>query len=209
MRKPKIENTEEKILTAASHLFSEKGYNNTSLEEIGEQVGLHKTSLFHYFKSKEQLLMRVMDESLKDHIPALKQILDDPALMSEEKLRLALKRQILVTCKYKDHINVWLTEAKGLPPRKRERYKTTRKQYETYFEQIIRQIQQDKKTDLFKGLDPSLVKLGILGMCNWLTKWYNENGPSTPEEIYATFYSMITRNSLGHSMQKISGRDAS
>jgi len=191
MRKPKTENTEEKILSAASQLFSDRGYKATSMDEIGGQVGLHKTSLFHYFKSKEEILMRVMDESLRDHIPALKQILDDPKLTSKEKLRLALKRQILVTCKFKDHINVWLTEAKGLPLKKRERYNKTRKQYETYFEEIIRQVQKDKKTDLFKGLDPRLVKLGILGMCNWLTKWYDENGPSTPEEIYTTFYSMI------------------
>jgi hypothetical protein len=138
--------------------------------------------------------MRVMDESLRDHISGLKEILDDPNLTSEEKLRLALKRQILVTCKYKDHINVYLTEAKSLPPKKRERYNKVRKQYEAYFEKIIRQVQEDKKTDLFKTLDPRLVKLGILGMCNWLIKWYDEDGGSTPEQIYATFCSIITRS---------------
>ncbi len=185
---------EGKILTAASKLFSERGYKTTSLDEIGQQVGLHKTSLFHYFKGKEEILTRVMDQSLRHHTPALKQILDNPNLTSEGKLRLALKTQILVTCKYKDHINVWLTEAKGLPAKKRERYKKIRKQYESYFEEIIKRIQRDKKADLFPGLNPRLVKLGILGMCNWLLKWYDGSGRSTPEEIYATFYSMITRS---------------
>ncbi|MFH1125173.1 MAG: helix-turn-helix domain-containing protein [Pseudomonadota bacterium] len=55
---------EEKILSAASRLFSKKGYKTTSLQEIADQVGLHKTSLFHYFKGKDEILMRVMDESL-------------------------------------------------------------------------------------------------------------------------------------------------
>jgi TetR/AcrR family transcriptional regulator, cholesterol catabolism regulator len=191
MRKPKSENTEERILSAASRLFSEHGYKSTTLNDIAEQVGLHKTSLFHYFKSKEEILMRVMDESLRDHIPALKRIGDDPDLRPEEKLKLALKQQIVVLCTYRDHINVYLTEAKSLPLRKRERYNKTRKQYETFFEGIIRQVQEDKESNLFKGLDPRLVRLGILGMCNWIIKWYDENGGSTPEDIYKVFCSII------------------
>jgi hypothetical protein len=141
--------------------------------------------------------MRVMDESLRDHIPVLKRLLDDATLTPEEKFRLALKRQILVTCKYRDHINVYLTEAKSLSQKKRERYKRQRKQYETYFEEIIMQVQKDKKTDLFKGLNPKIVKLGVLGMCNWLIKWYDENGGSTPLEIYETLYSLLTRKPCG------------
>jgi len=204
VKKLKTENMEEKILSAASQLFSQKGYNPTSLNEIAAQVGLHKTTLFHYFKSKEELLMRVMDESLRDHIPVLKRLLDDANLTPEEKFRLALKRQILVTCKYKEHINVYLTEAKSLSQKKRERYKRQRKQYETYFEEIIRQIQREKKTHLFKGLNPKIVKLGILGMCNWLIKWYDESGGSTPQEIYETLYSLLTRNPCGNSEAKSS-----
>ncbi|MCJ7596582.1 MAG: TetR/AcrR family transcriptional regulator [Desulfobacterales bacterium] len=194
----KTENMEEKILSVASRLFSEKGYKTTSLHEIADQVGLHKTSLFHYFKGKDEILMRVMDESLRDHTPALKQILDDPNLTPEEKFRLALKRQVLATCTYKDHINVYLTEAKSLPPRKRERYHRTRKQHEAYFEEIIRQVQKDGKTGLFKGLDPRIVKLGILGMCNWIIVWYKEQGPATPDEIYDAFCSIITGSLFDH-----------
>lgn len=193
LKKPKTENMGKKILSAASLLFSEKGYKATSLHEIADQVGLHKTSLFHYFRTKEEILMRVMDESLRDHIPELRRILDDSNLTPEEKFQLALKRQILVTCKYKDYINVYLTEAKNLSARNRKRYNRTRKQYETYFEEIIKQVQNDKKSDLFKGLDPGIVKLGTLGMCNWIIKWYDENGRSTPNDIYETFYSIITR----------------
>lgn len=195
-KSPKTEDMEEKILNAASRLFSENGYKTTSLHEIADQVGLHKTSLFHYFRNKEEILMRVMDESLRDHIPVLKQILKDSSLEPEEKFWLALKRQVLVTCKYKNHINVYLSEMKSLSPEKRKRYTRTRKQHETLFEEIIKQVQKDKKTNLFKGVNSSIVKLGILGMCNWIIKWYDESGRSTPDEIYEGFHSIITRRPL-------------
>ena len=96
-----------------------------------------------------------------------------------------------------DHINVYLTEGKSLPSKRRQRYHRTRKEYEAYFEEIIRQVQKDGKSGLFKGLDPRIVKLGILGMCNWIIVWYKEEGPSTPDEIYDAFRAIITEGPFG------------
>jgi len=183
----------DEIVDVAGRLFSQKGYNATSLNEIADNVGLHKTSLFHYFKNKESILMEVMDKSLKDHMNILNEIVNDPDMSGEEKFRLALEKQVLVTCKYKDHINVYLTEVRSLSPANQKKCVKKRKQYESYFEQIIKEVQADGKSDLFKGLDPTIVKLGILGMCNWIIKWYYEDGRLTPEELYEILYNLITK----------------
>jgi AcrR family transcriptional regulator len=185
----------EEILSAASRLFSEKGYKATSLKEIADQVGLHKTSLFHYFRNKEEILTGVMDQSLRDHISTLRNVLHDPHLSGEEKFNLALENQVSVTCRYKDHINVYLSEMKSLSPENRKKYNKTRKEYETYFEKIIEAVQADRESDLLEGLDPKIVKLGILGMCNWIIKWYHANGALTPQEIFQIFHSIIARGS--------------
>ncbi len=137
--------------------------------------------------------MGVMDESLSGHMNILNEVANNPNLSGEEKLKIALEKQVSVTCKYKDHINVYLSEIKSLSPENRAKYNRTRKQYETYFEQIITEVQADKKSDLLKGLDPKIVKLGILGMCNWTIKWYHEGGALTPKEIYQIFYGIITK----------------
>ena len=183
----------DEIVDVAGRLFSQKGYNATSLNEIAGNVGLHKTSLFHYFKNKESILMEVMDKSLKDHMNILNEIVNDPDMSGEEKFRLALEKQVLVTCKYKDHINVYLTEVRSLSPANQKKCVKKRKQYESYFEQIIKEVQADGKSDLFKGLDSTIVKLGILGMCNWIIKWYYEDDRLTPEEIYEILYDLITK----------------
>ena len=187
---------QDEIISVASRLFSQKGYSATSLMEIADNVGLHKTSLFHYFRNKEEILMAVMDKSLKDHMNILNEIVNDPDLSGMEKLRLALEKQVFVTCKYKDHINVYLSEIKSLSTENRKKYNKKRKQYEMYFEKIIKEAQAEENSQLFKGLSSKVVNLGILGMCNWIIKWYHENGDLSPREIYQTFYGIITNTSL-------------
>ena len=78
-------------------------------------------------------------------------------------------------------------------------YTKTRKEHETLFEEIIKLVQKDKKSNLFKNVNSRIVKFGILGMCNWIIKWYDEGGRSTLEEIYEGFHAIITRKPAGHS----------
>lgn len=47
------------ILDAAKHLFFHKGYENTYVEEIAQEAGISKSTLYEYFKSKQELLIRI------------------------------------------------------------------------------------------------------------------------------------------------------
>ena len=181
----------DEIISVACSLFSRKGYSATSLKEIADQVGLHKTSLFHYFRNKEEILMEVMDKGLREYVDVLDDPAIDPNLKAEEKLWVALEKQVSVICKYKDYINVGLNEIKSLSPGNREKYNAKRKQYGKRFEQIILEIQGDYGSGLFKGLNFKIVNLGILGMCNWIINWYKEDGPLGPKEISEIFFDVL------------------
>jgi AcrR family transcriptional regulator len=183
----------DEIISVASVLFSQKGYSATSLKEIADKVDLHKTSLFHYFSSKEEILMEVMDKALREYVNVLDASAISPNLKVEEKLRLALEKQVSVICKYKDYINVGLNEIKSLSPENKEKYNQKRKQYGKRFERIIQEIQGDTVSTLFKGLNSKIVNLGILGMCNWIINWYKEDGPLGPKEISKIFYDILTQ----------------
>ncbi len=183
----------DEIISVASALFSMKGYSATSLKEIADEVGLHKTSLFHYFRNKEEILMEVMDKGLREYVNILDESAIDPNLEIEQKLRVALEKQVSVICEYKDYINVGLNEIKSLSPENREKYNTKRKQYGRRFEKIIQEIQGDNGPSLFKGLNFKIVNLGILGMCNWIINWYKEDGPLGPKEISEIFFSVLTQ----------------
>ena len=49
------------ILTAAEKVFTEKGFDQARMEDIAEQTGLSKGSLYRYFKSKDDLIIAILD----------------------------------------------------------------------------------------------------------------------------------------------------
>ena len=57
-----------RVLAESAAIFSRRGFRATSMNEIAAAVGLSKPTLYHYFRSKEELLVRlysdVLDESL-------------------------------------------------------------------------------------------------------------------------------------------------
>lgn len=62
--------TRERILTAAMSVFANRGYNNGSLLEIAEQVGMTHAGVLHYFGSKDKLLTAVLERRDESGIDA-------------------------------------------------------------------------------------------------------------------------------------------
>lgn len=82
-----------------------------------------------------------------------------------------------------------MNELRSLSKKKQAVYLSKRKKYEKDFEKIIGEM---KKNGYFSGLDKKIITFGILGMLNWVTKWYKSNGPLTVKDISNIFYQMIT-----------------
>jgi AcrR family transcriptional regulator len=55
------ETTRDRILAVASELFSDKGYEATSLREISERLGFTKAALYYHFQSKDQILSALLE----------------------------------------------------------------------------------------------------------------------------------------------------
>ena len=60
------DNKREKILLAAQELFSEKGFHETTVEEIARQANVAKGTVYIYFDSKEQLFKEVIKSGFKE-----------------------------------------------------------------------------------------------------------------------------------------------
>ncbi|QJC54017.1 TetR/AcrR family transcriptional regulator [Paenibacillus albicereus] len=82
------EETVSQILNAALGLFIQKGYEQTSVQDIiNELGGLTKGAIYHHFKSKEEIMQAVIDHLFKDVDVMLSAIRDDKKLSGLEKLR--------------------------------------------------------------------------------------------------------------------------
>ncbi|MDP4095881.1 TetR/AcrR family transcriptional regulator [Paenibacillus sp. P96] len=82
------EETINQILSVSLTLFMQKGYEQTSIQDIiNELGGLTKGAIYHHFKSKEDIMLAVIDQLFKGVDETLTAVRDDPALNGLEKLR--------------------------------------------------------------------------------------------------------------------------
>lgn len=86
----KIE-TRESILKAARHLFEDKGYEETSIDEITEKADVSKGTFFNYFPSKDSLLTAIAEEEIEDIAFFIEEELKD-TVGSVKKIKLVMKR---------------------------------------------------------------------------------------------------------------------
>ena len=60
-----LNKTKRKIFEESLKLFAEKGYDNTSIEDITENVGVAKGTLYYHFSSKEEIFLFLVQEGIK------------------------------------------------------------------------------------------------------------------------------------------------
>ena len=78
--------TKTKILDVAIKLFTEKGYNETTMLDILSQSGLSKGAVYHHFRSKNEILEYAMDSELQHVTRYLKELSESQELSATEKL---------------------------------------------------------------------------------------------------------------------------
>jgi TetR/AcrR family transcriptional regulator, cholesterol catabolism regulator len=183
-------NKYEKILSVAGALITQKGYNGTSFQEIADGVGIHKTTLFHYFRNKEELLLRILEKSVDEVNLDISKIANSNKLEPQEKLRKLFDHQLTTMLyKHSDNVNAYLYELRNLSEKNRRKYLKKRKRYENCFKKIIAEM---KTKGYFNGLDTKIVTFGLLGMLNWVAKWYKKDGAKSINEVSNIFYRVVT-----------------
>jgi len=88
-----------------------------------------------------------------------------------------------------DRVNVYLNQIGNLSKKNQQIYLMKRKSYEKDLEKIVVGM---RKRGCFKGLDTKIVTLGLLGMVNWVAKWFRSDGRLTIKDISNIFNAMIT-----------------
>lgn len=83
--------TRGQILDAAQDLFSEHGYQETSLGDIAAFVGIGRTTLYEYFRDKEDLLASLVDETLPQVFADMAEQLDSDAPFIDQLAELTVR----------------------------------------------------------------------------------------------------------------------
>ena len=170
---------EDEIVAAAGRIFREKGYHATSVRDIAEAVGLLKGSLYHYIRSKDELLTRLFDGLLEDTVHELEAIVAR-AGSPEVKLGAMVRAYAASVMENNDAVGLYLREWRSLPPARLAKLRARRRRMRALFTQVIG---DGTRTRSFAVRDPKIAALAILGSCNWLHEWYRPRGRLSPDAI--------------------------
>ena len=98
------EKTKSEILSTAVTLFKEKGWNNVNIEDVVKKVGVTRGAFYHYFKSREELIIAAVDKLFIDNNP-FTAVAKETGLNALEKLRLVHKLNIMDNTNNAEMIN--------------------------------------------------------------------------------------------------------
>lgn len=181
------EETVAKILDVALELFFTKGYDNTSIQDIIDNLGgLTKGAVYHHFKSKDEILSAALDRENQSLYRELKTIRDDARMTGLEKLQALFHASVNGA-----QLEIWSHIAPSTDPVKNSRLLGL--QYESVFAEtapyyvrpIIEQGVRDGsiRTEHPKELSEVLVLLANL----WASPMFRM---ATPEDMRAriSFY---------------------
>jgi TetR/AcrR family transcriptional regulator, cholesterol catabolism regulator len=170
----------EEIIAAAAKVFQTKGYHAATVQDIADAVGILKGSLYHHVKSKEDLLYLIVKEPIARMYERMTEIVASD-LPAAEKLRGAILAHLEAFDRHYPHLFVYLHEREEMKRRFREQFKLSPKQYERCWQQILRE--GVKSGEFRPDFDVQVVSYGLLGMLNWLYKWYDPRGRLGVREV--------------------------
>jgi AcrR family transcriptional regulator len=177
-QKVRYDEKRQKILTNAGRLFARKGYEKASLDEIAAKLRLTKATLYHYIKSKEDMLFQIQYIGIKQAKQGLDEVISSD-LGTVEKLREAVKNHVRTTTR-EDVIGALRQAELVLPPQLRKQIIAERDRYQETFLSLI---QEGVKKGIFEQKHWKINAFAVFGAMNWITRWYSTRGNLSPEEI--------------------------
>ena len=178
----------QEIVDIAARIFNEKGYQATSIQEIAEEVGILKGSLYYYIDTKEDLLFGVIKEAY-DAALAMVQELEQKEGTPLELIEDLVRGHVDVFVANRVQSAVFFREFRSLSE---ERQKTIRDAADVYSGILRTQIQQGQELgEIHADIDPRLATIGIIGMLNAMSFWYRPDGSATAAEIGREFSRLV------------------
>lgn len=179
----------EDIIGAAIHLFSKKGYDGTSMQDLADAIGIRKASLYHHVRKKEDLLFAIHQQLIDELIARTLEVVtgaESPATKIRKVLRVAMH----FVGTHREEVTVFLQDRRVVNPDRWEAIVAKRDMYEQLVAGLIREGIANSD---FIEINPVIATRGVLAMSNWGYTWFNPEGELSADEVADIFADMVLR----------------
>jgi len=173
---------------AASKLFDEKGYLETSLRDISNAAKLSKGGIYHYFANKHEILYFILNNYMDLLFGGLEEELKEIADNSS-KIQFIMFRHLKLYNRNVPEAKALLIEAHNLP----SKYFKVIAGKERKYAQILINVLSDFFNGSMQEDKLKAISFTLFGMFNSIMYWYNPKGPVTLEELSQIVYDIFLK----------------
>jgi len=193
----KSRHTREAMLAEATELFADKGYRVTSLGDLADRLGIAKATLFHHFRTKEEILFELYTRAMglaQERMERVNASEDEPVVV----LRRMFKEHTLLILENRTLFTIFFGEENELTE---EHAAKVREQQRAYIGLIAARVSELIKLGTIKrSVDPHIVVQIGLGAGSWTYRWvepgHKRRDAGTAADLIATTISDVLLDGL-------------
>lgn len=168
-----------RVLRAAAHLFRSQGYERTTVRDLARVVGIQSGSLFHHFKTKEDILCAVMEEGILYNTGRMVEAVESGKTPAQQLRGLIRAELDSINGETGDAMAVLVYEWNALSQDNKTRFLKMRERYENLWLDVLKAAREH-------GLmqhDPFIWRRLIGGAISWTVTWYRPSGPVSLDQL--------------------------
>jgi AcrR family transcriptional regulator len=178
-----------RLLIAAVEAFAERGYHATTTRDIAGRAGMSPAALYIHYKTKEELLHRISRIGHEKAVEVLRTAARGEGTATE-RLADAVSSFVRWHAGGRTIARVVQYELDSLGPDARAEILALRRQCDAEVRGII---EDGVATGEFDVLDVGGTTLAVLSLCVDVARWFNVDGPRTPDEVGALYADLVLR----------------
>lgn len=161
-----------RLLAKAAKLFREKGYERTTVRDLASAVGIQSGSIFHHFKSKEEILMAVMREVIIYNTNRMQQLLEEAVTPRDKVLALIFCELEAINGMTGNAMSVLVYEWRSLKPDNQAEILKLRDRYEQLWLNALSEAKSAGQVEA----DVFVLRRFLTGALSWTTTWFDPKG---------------------------------
>ncbi|WP_082690643.1 TetR/AcrR family transcriptional regulator [Mycobacterium sp. M26] len=169
----KSQRTRQRILDAAAHVLSVKGFAGTRLNDVAEYAELQAPAIYYYFPSRENLIEEVMYCGISDMRQYLQETLDalPDGTAPLERILTAVEAHLRHELELSDYATASIRNSGQIP----EHLRTRERKESAAYGKIWQRLFDDAAAEgeMRDDLDPRIVQGLVLGALNWAAEWWD------------------------------------
>ena len=186
--------TRARILDAAAHVLSVRGYAGMRLSDVAEYAEIQTPAIYYYFASREDLVEEVMwvgIAGIREHLVGV--LAAAPVELGPmDRILLAVEAHLRYELDLSDYTTASIRNAGQLPEKVRKRQLAEEIRYGEVWRKLFRQAAAAGEID--PSLDPYLAQMLVMGSLNWTAEWWKPRRGSLDKVVAVA--QQLVRNGL-------------